>query len=60
MINLEKLSGPNAGYLVGFYEIYLKDPASVDPETRGSLRPVHRTCLPWPWKRRRTVRRALT
>jgi 2-oxoglutarate dehydrogenase E1 component len=34
MTGLEKFPGPNAGYLVGLYETYLKDPASVEPETR--------------------------
>jgi 2-oxoglutarate dehydrogenase E1 component len=34
MTGLEKFPGPNVGYLVGLYETYLKDPASVDPEIR--------------------------
>lgn len=37
MKNLTKFYGPNAGYVLELYERYVKDPASVDAETRASF-----------------------
>ncbi len=40
---IDEFHGPNSGYVLEFYERYLKDPSSVDPDTRrifDSWKPV--------------------
>jgi 2-oxoglutarate dehydrogenase E1 component len=34
---LKEFYGPNAGYVIELYDRYIKDPASVDPDTRASF-----------------------
>ena len=37
MIDLSAFHGPNAGYVLDLYERYLRDPSSVDAETRAAF-----------------------